>query len=65
MDADYLYVDTTGSYCELCGRPYTYVGDVPKGGFPKGMEPWCTCGVLNNNPAHSWTHCPHCGKELK
>lgn len=34
----------TGSpICPLCNKPYSYYGDVPAGGFPKGFEPYCTC----------------------
>lgn len=28
--------------CPKCGKPYYYVGDVPEGGFSKGLEPFCT-----------------------
>ena len=32
-------------FCPKCGKPYTYVGDVPEGGFPVGSEPYCCCGT--------------------
>jgi hypothetical protein len=55
--------------CKKCGRPHTYVGDVPEGGFPKGQEPYCTCGDLEERrieiPINNWQYCPHCGKELR
>jgi len=56
--------------CEKCGKPFVYVGDVPLGGFTKGLEPYCTCNqnaisinsdflsLFNNQ---GWT-CPKCGK---
>ena len=28
-----------------CGKPYTYVGDIPPEGFQIGLEPYCTCGT--------------------
>ena len=55
---------STSPYCNKCGKLYVYVGDVPEGGYPKGMEPWCTC-ELSAAPANIWQYCPHCGKELK
>ena len=57
----------TANFCNKCGKPYTYVGDIPAGGFLKGQAPWCECGTFEFNPAvfNTWKHCPHCGKELK
>ena len=58
---------TSDPFCNKCGKPYTYVGDVPQGGYPQGQAPWCECGrdfgqiILPTN----WKYCPHCGKELK
>ena len=36
---------TGNSLCPKCGKPYTYVGDVPEGGFQVGDEPYCCCGT--------------------
>lgn len=33
------------AFCPQCGKPYTYVGDTPEGGFIPGQEPWCCCGT--------------------
>jgi len=33
--------------CPKCGKPYIYIGDVPDGGFTKGLEPYCTCNENN------------------
>lgn len=57
-------------HCEKCGKPMSYIGDVPQGGFPKGSEPWCTCGGDAEEyrlfaPFQNWRYCPHCGRELK
>jgi len=49
--------------CPRCGKPYTYIGDIPTEGFPKGQEPWCTCGQDIKNPVtycYGWV-CPVCG----
>ena len=59
------YQGTGSAYCDKCGKPFIYVGDVPLEGFPKGHAPWCECGTWDLNPAQYWKHCPHCGKELK
>ena len=52
--------------CEKCGKPFSYFGDVPEGGFLPGQAPWCECifGPLTI-PINPWQYCPHCGKELK
>jgi len=31
--------------CNKCGKPFTYVGDIPEQGFTVGCEPYCTCGT--------------------
>jgi len=49
MNLDY----STHGYCDICGKPYIYIGDVPLGGFPIGQEPYCTCGT---------EICKHCGQ---
>ena len=33
------------SLCPNCGKPYSYIGDIPNGGFIIGCEPYCTCGT--------------------
>ena len=38
------YTNTGSGVCPKCFKPYIYVGDFPTGGFPKGLEPYCTCG---------------------
>ena len=48
--------------CHKCGKPFVYVGDVPKGGFPPGQEPWCTCYNVNI-PNYGWI-CPICGSSV-
>jgi len=60
------------NFCPKCSKPYTYIGDVPEGGFPKGQEPYCTCGNLEFRSddftfhyRKAWKYCPHCGKELR
>lgn len=51
--------------CPKCGKPYTYVGDIPEGGFGKGNAPYCE----GHEPEHSlfgnygWI-CPVCGRGL-
>jgi hypothetical protein len=40
---DKWYTNDNCLYCTKCGKPYTYIGDVPIEGFPKGQEPWCIC----------------------
>jgi len=63
---------TYNGLCDKCGKPYIYVGDVPPGGFTKGLEPYCTCNEnkytmnrdLNNifiSGERGWI-CPKCGK---
>ena len=61
---------TYNGRCDKCGKPYIYVGDVPPGGFTKGLEPYCTCHQINNTNIDSdflnlfnkgWT-CPKCGR---
>ncbi len=50
--------------CEVCGRPKVYVGDMPYGGFPAGLEPWCTCGTTkqqSSSPTNVGWMCPVCG----
>lgn len=59
-----MYRDNTSLFCNKCGKPYTYVGDVPLGGFPQGQTPWCECVFHSNNPINHYVFCPHCGKEL-
>ena len=63
-------IQSGSPYCDRCGKPFTYVGDVPTGGFPAGQAPWCECNKLNPTqgltcPSLFWRYCPHCGKELK
>ena len=31
-------------FCNKCGKPFTYVGDVPRNGWQKGQAPYCECG---------------------
>ena len=55
----------TGSWesnCKKCGKPIWYIGDVPTGGFPKGLEPWCTCveKITPTRESFGWV-CPSCG----
>ncbi len=43
-------------FCDKCGKPFIYVGDIPDGGWKVGHEPYCTCG----------THvCSKCGSRVK
>jgi len=61
----------SSSHCDKCGKPFIYIGDVPPGGFTKGLEPYCTCYQGNKINIHSafpdlfknqgWT-CPKCGR---
>lgn len=72
---DYTNVSTLDSseFCPKCHKPYFYVGDVPIGGFPKGLEPYCTCPYDNQSPNrlifdppfayYGWI-CPVCGAGL-
>lgn len=34
--------------CKECHKPFTYVGDVPSGGWQIGLEPFCTCNTPVN-----------------
>lgn len=63
---------TYNGRCPKCGKPYIYVGDVPPGGFTKGLEPYCTCNEnkynINRDSSNifisgnqGWV-CPKCGK---
>ena len=59
--------ETTGTadigepYCYKCRKTLIYVGDVPEGGFPKGFEPYCTCGSdVEPTGLIGWI-CPICG----
>lgn len=36
--------DPPSGICKRCGKPFIYVGDIPSGGWPKGMSPICECG---------------------
>lgn len=58
---------TPNTLCDKCGKPFTYVGDIPPEGFPVGSAPWCECGIPCpiTIPINQWQYCPHCGKELK
>lgn len=50
--------------CKKCGKPFTYVGDIPPNGWQKGFEPYCTCRkeeTKNNGSLMGWI-CPVCGK---
>lgn len=67
--------NTTGDqFCQKCGKPFCYVGDVPEGGFEKGMAPYCECGVSkititqpisqpkSETELQTGWICPKCGK---
>lgn len=74
---DYTNVSTLDSseFCPKCHKPYFYVGDIPEGGFPKGLEPYCICGQKEEEeifnrvdykppfPNYGWI-CPVCGAGL-
>lgn len=63
---------TYNGLCPKCGKPYIYVGDVPLGGFTKGLEPYCTCNENRYNITRDSSNifvsgnqgwvCPKCGK---
>jgi len=38
-------MSATNQFCDRCSKPFVYVGDVPKSGWEKGQEPFCTCNV--------------------
>ena len=62
------YSNTTSPFCPTCGKPYMYIGDVPQGGWIRGVEPYCTCNTKQTDlifKYNTWQYCPHCGKELK
>ena len=40
---NFIAKGNTSPFCDKCGKPFVYVGDVPTGGFSKGSEPYCTC----------------------
>jgi ssDNA-binding Zn-finger/Zn-ribbon topoisomerase 1 len=50
--------------CEKCGKPFIYIGDTPYGGFIKGTEPYCTCGVKKQMASMYGWICPKCGAGL-
>lgn len=54
--------NTIQNNCPKCFKPYVYIGDIPMGGFIKGLEPYCICG--QDQRVNSYKYCPHCGKEL-
>lgn len=53
------------SNCPKCLKPFVYIGDVPEGGFPKGMAPYCECQNENKSifGNYGWI-CPVCGHGL-
>jgi len=66
---------TGSAYCNKCGKPFTYVGDIPNGGWAIGQEPFCTCGVIKcvADPNYQITFptlntgwvCPVCGRGVR
>jgi predicted amidophosphoribosyltransferase len=52
-------------FCPDCGKPFSYVGDVPEGGFLPGTEPYCTCKQKKPAPFYNYGWiCPVCGRGL-
>ena len=59
---DYMYV--CQGNCPKCGKPFSYIGDVPEHGWPKGQSPICTCNEdtpFNKNFLTYGWRCPVCG----